>query len=371
MRFLFADPNIEFLLRDEPASVGGASVQAFAWMRGLLANGEDVGCIARAPVERPTPEGLRVFPGYELSGGLGYLTSQYPFFRSVVDDYRPDFVYQGTAGTLTGLLAFLARGRDLDLVHMVANDADVAPGRRAGMRWSTHLAYRYGLRRTSAVLFQTDLQQEKVSERFPDKPCLRIEKPICLEDVPPGAGEEERSYLAWLGIFQWQKNLPALLEVARALPDHRFALAGRRSSRVDDETEAALDEFGRLDNVDFVGYLKRDEIFDFLGGAHALLSTSRFEGFPNTYLEAWAVGTPVLTLRSADPDGVVERRGLGGVADGPAGLADAIRSLAEDDLEPLRRHCRAYVRDRHDAVRQAARLSEWLASALGVEGERP
>ncbi|MCA1656367.1 MAG: glycosyltransferase, partial [Actinobacteria bacterium] len=59
----------------------------------------------------------------------------------------------------------------------------------------------------------------------------------------------------------------------------------------------------------------RDELIALYARAVAVVNTSGFEGFPNTFMEAWACGVPVLSL-SVDPDGVIERHGLGGVAHG-------------------------------------------------------
>jgi glycosyltransferase involved in cell wall biosynthesis len=42
-----------------------------------------------------------------------------------------------------------------------------------------------------------------------------------------------------------------------------------------------------------------------LEAAVALVSTSSHEGMPNTFVEAWGHGVPVLTL-SFDSDGVVD-----------------------------------------------------------------
>lgn len=363
MRFLFVDPNIEYLLRDEPQGVGGAAVQAFAWLRGLVANGEEVVCIARDPIDLPLPDNLTVVSGYKLSGGIGYLTEQYPFFRSLIDSFEPDFIYQGGAGTITGLLGLLSRSCEVRLIHMVANDADVARRRRERMRPTTHLAYNFGLKRCSAILCQTRYQYKMIAERFPGKASCCISKPIWLEEVPPSTANGDRQYVAWLGIFQWQKNLGALVEVAQRLPDFQFALAGKAAPKLDRETEVALTTLNKLNNVAFVGYLRRKEIYEFLQNAHALLSTSRFEGFPNTYLEAWAVGTPVVSLRNADPDGTVERNQLGATAEDPQQLASVLKRLVmSDEGRDMQNRCRRYVRGRHDAVRQAGRLVKWLDS---------
>jgi glycosyltransferase involved in cell wall biosynthesis len=50
-----------------------------------------------------------------------------------------------------------------------------------------------------------------------------------------------------------------------------------------------------------------------MADAAMLLSTSDEEGFPNTFIQAWSVGTPVVSLK-IDPDHIIERVGLGMVS---------------------------------------------------------
>jgi glycosyltransferase involved in cell wall biosynthesis len=78
-------------------------------------------------------------------------------------------------------------------------------------------------------------------------------------------------------------------------------------------------------NLTFHGSLSYLDAADLYGRAKVLLNTSDVEGFPNTYLQAWIRGVPVVTL--IDPDRVIEREGLGVAVRSPGELVGAIASL--------------------------------------------
>jgi glycosyltransferase involved in cell wall biosynthesis len=186
---------------------------------------------------------------------------------------------------------------------------------------------------------------------FPGRPSLLIRNAIkVVPNEAPLRSREERTYIAWLGVFRDQKNLPLLLHVAQALPGTEFRVGGMRLAGTSAATQAAVEELGRLQNVRMLGYLKRNQVPQFLGGATALLCTSHFEGFSNAFLEAFVVGTPVLTRKGVDPDMIVEANGLGLVAADDAELIVKVSELSAmraDTFGFLAGKCRGYVEENH------------------------
>jgi len=89
--------------------------------------------------------------------------------------------------------------------------------------------------------------------------------------------------------------------------------------------EEVQDAAATRTNLTFHGRLSYWDANDLYDRAKLLVNTSDVEGFPNTYLQAWIRGVPVVTL--IDPDRVIEREGLGVAASSTAGLAEAIGTL--------------------------------------------
>src|SRR5262249_23276327 len=113
----------------------------------------------------------------------------------------------------------------------------------------------------------------------------------------------------------WVANLRALkrperyIAMARALPRFRFHLVG---GEVPAEAEVARQVAGLardVGNLVVHGRLAVQTVSRLFGRARVFVNTSQIEGFPNTYLQAWACGTPVVA--HFDPDDLIRLNGLG------------------------------------------------------------
>jgi glycosyltransferase involved in cell wall biosynthesis len=161
----------------------------------------------------------------------------------------------------------------------------------------------------------------------------------------------ERQAFIWLGGLIDYKGPLDYVRLAELVPEARFwMVATRRGSEWDalaDEVSAAAD---RLPNLELLPPRGREQLFELYDKAIAVVNTSAFEGFPNTFMEGWSSGAAALSL-NVDPDGVIERHDLGFAANGDmAALADAAsglweRRLALDDVSATTRR---YIAEHHD-----------------------
>jgi glycosyltransferase involved in cell wall biosynthesis len=80
-----------------------------------------------------------------------------------------------------------------------------------------------------------------------------------------------------------------------------------------------------LANVTFHGQVPYHDVNDYFASALVFMNTSEIEGFPNSYLQAWSRGTPVVAF--FDPDGLIAREDLGVAVRGMEEMRQAVREL--------------------------------------------
>jgi glycosyltransferase involved in cell wall biosynthesis len=102
-----------------------------------------------------------------------------------------------------------------------------------------------------------------------------------------------------------------------------------------------------IPNIEYRGRVAPGDAMQVIAEAAVYLCTSDEEGFPNTFTQAWSVGTPVVSLK-IDPDSLIEQRGLGVLS---GSLDKAIADIAALMASPERR----------EAI--AARARQHIASA--------
>ena len=105
--------------------------------------------------------------------------------------------------------------------------------------------------------------------------------------------------------------------MARKTPSTRFIVCGGPTNSMSPPGygERIVNEFRATPNIEYLGQVPPLKAQQVIADAAVLLCTSDVEGFPNTFVQAWSCGTPVVSLK-IDPDQIIARRGLGVVTQG-------------------------------------------------------
>jgi len=321
VKLAFVDHFVYGYLAGRPEPLSGAERQLWLLGRALAARGWSVVFgVDRglAPGERHTFHGVQ-FVGI---GGSSTLINWHRFLASE----RPDWSYWRGAYHLLGPSIELAKRAGARTIFAAAFDSDVEPRRALSLRPRLWPLYAWALLRTDRIFVQHSGQLANLRRTWRSKASIVYSIAGHVEGGPPHA--DRAPFVAWVGMLRQPKRPDLLLEVARRAPDVTFVVCGGPSSHRSppEYGEHIIDAFKALPNIRYLGHVSPEEAHQVMTDAALLLSTSDAEGFPNTFLQAWASGTPVVSL-TVDPDGLIEKRGLGILAGNIESAVSGVRRL--------------------------------------------
>lgn len=350
---LIVDAGIAALLDNQNAPVGGASVQAYSWVKGLqkyvkLKLLSDSKENTKSNIVHLYPEGL------PFKKNLIVRMIHYLF---LIRKEKPTHVFVTIAGLNTfiwGIVCFLT---NTTYIQRISNDIVYdADSYRKNLGLIKFVLSRIGINFVDCVLCQNKYQYNNLVKVVDSEKVHIVKNPFYTKrDKTINTDNNSQQYVSWVGLFQYQKNLEELYKITLKLPDIQFKVAGTSINKVDSVTLKYLEKLKTLDNVEFVGLLDRKDIIDFIAHSKCLLNTSRYEGYSNTYLEAFSVGTPVITRSKTDPDNVIRSNSLGLVADTYEELPQLIESAFSSDKD-YSKATKEYMNKYHGADQIASDL---------------
>ena len=270
---------------------------------------------------------------------------------------------------MSGESGFPARAR---LIFSSANDYEFLHDHFPDGRLRRAL-YSIGVRSADVVVVQSERQLALARRAFPHLRRL-VRVPSFVERVPHvSRTEPEARAFLWIGRIVDYKQPLRYIELAQALPEARFLMVpivdvSEPDSPLLPEVTTAPDT---TPNLHLLDPLPHTAMLDLIGKGVAIVNTSRFEGMPNVFLEAWARGVPALTLEF-DPDGVIERHGLGVAAGGSweEFLLGARQLWASwDEREELSQRTRSYIDRVHSYEAVSSLWQELIGEVVGEATE--
>lgn len=292
--------------------IGGEEVQQALLAAALTRLGHDVSLVVGdfGQPDGAVYGGVKTLRAFKESAGIPVFRFIYPRWVklwSALARADADVYYCSAQGMLVGLLAMYCQRHRRRLVFRTAHDADCEPDKLMVQYQRDRWLYEYGLRRADAVLVQTETQQRALLKNYGLHGT--IADMLVAPPLQPVSPAKKDIDVLWISNLRHIKRPDRLLELARAMRAYRFHMAGGPGPGEADRFHRLEAEAREIPNLTFHGpvpYLDIGKLFD---RAVVFANTSAQEGFPNTFLQAWIRGIPVVTM--FDPDGLVARAGLG------------------------------------------------------------
>ncbi|MGE3181258.1 MAG: glycosyltransferase family 4 protein [Phycisphaerae bacterium] len=333
---------------------GGAERQTAIAARWFAANGYEVSVVVwdEGQQDNVVIDGVRVIKMCTPDAGLPIVRFVHPRWTTLNTALRraDADVYLYNRGDLgLGQLVRWCRRNRRKSLYFVASDVDCVAALPEHKTSRERILYRYGVRNVDYIVAQTSKQKRLLREQF-DRDAVVLPMP---SDYEPAASLAGRSAPAatgtevlWVGRIADMKRLEWLLDLAEKFPAVQFNVAGdanNDSEYVRDLKKRAVE----IANVALLGRLAQKQIRPLYERASLFCNTSVWEGFPNTFLEAWSVGLPLLT--TFQPDDLVEREKLGWMSHSFEQLCDNMTHILSNPEEWRTRaaNCWKYYCENH------------------------
>lgn len=300
------------------AKIGGAQFQAKCVVEGLKQNGNfNIYYLARTINPEYRPVGYEIIKIADPTGirkhGFSFDTAR---LLRLLREIKPDVVYQRGLKAYTGVIAYYGKKAGCTSIFHIAHDDNLEP-LRLKARSPLHLLKRlekrmgeYGLRNVDKVIAQSRFQAEMLLRNYgrPAAAVIPNFHPVPEETI---AKLDSEVRVLWVANFKPDKRPEIFVQLARDLQhrnDLRFVMIGRPG---DSDTYAHLhSEIRQLPNLTYMGEQPIEEVNRQLAMGHIFVNTSRAEGFPNTFIQAWMRQVPTIAF-GVDPDGVLSKGTMG------------------------------------------------------------
>ncbi len=166
--------------------------------------------------------------------------------------------------------------------------------------------------------------------------------------------KKKTNYFIWVGSIDFNKNFQLLEKLVFDLKDIKIKIVGKIRA---EGCNLILEKIIQNKNVEYLGYLnKNDDVLTLIGNSKALINTSYREGFPITFIEAWSLNTPVISLH-VDPAGIISEYKLGFCAEGNY---NAFINCIKTFNPPINNDLRKYYYENHSVNRFEQELTKYF-----------
>ncbi|WP_245809444.1 glycosyltransferase family 4 protein [Desulfamplus magnetovallimortis] len=316
--------DIDKFILGESFFGGGITVQMYFWAKIFVANGWEVFSFSKT--NKTVNEDIK----FIKSPDRKYASIIFDLFLSLyfILKFKPDVIFTRGASRKIGYLSIYAKITKTKLVFLGASDINFIKGKEniSGLKHNTKL-YQSGLKKINYFIVQNQLQQKTLQENY-NKNGIIIPNIWGVDKKNRFSNQSSlpSSDLLWVTNFRKLKRPQWFINLAKQIPEKKFIMVG---APIDQKLyHTAQQEAEKVNNIQFTGGLSFEQTNLLFRQCRLFVCTSEFEGFPNTFLQAWSNDVPVVA--TVDPSDVIKKNKLGLVVNTEEELLLAVNKLLLD-----------------------------------------
>jgi len=350
-----------------PETPGGSEYQTYLLAKSLDYKKYDIFFLSLHPTKHGVycEEGINVYyfnrKNRRTYFDKGYFLNR-SYIESVLKNESPDVVYQRMGNSATWILQRLSKKLGYKFVWACASDETL---RSRGIsifsslrKLPEYLLMKHGITHADAILVQTEYQKKQLKKICNRKGVvLKNGHPVPVNKTKKAAGVIK---IIWIANFNRLKQPELFIRLANHFKDYNnvsFVMIGGASSG---NWQLRLEEeINKHDNLEYLGFLPQECVNDCLSESHILVNTSIYEGFSNTFIQAWLHGVPVVSL-NVNPDGILSNMGLGFCSGNFKCLCHHINLLINNRSmrKEMKRKTQAYAIEHHSISKIGRQFDE-------------
>lgn len=309
-------------------------------------------------IEKKMINGITIIKTFPLHPNISGLKKELMIWKSL-KEAKAD-IYIQAIGQI-GIIPFFCIINRKKYVRWIASDSDLLLERinKTYPFFSKIIRY-FDIKLAHKIIVQNKFQKELTEKRFKKK-CVLIKNPITICNNT--LINNEKKTILWVGTIRNVKQPEIFLKIAKEFPDINFIMIGGEYLYEKEVFKNIKNESETITNLKFLGFVPHHEIQKYYKNASIFINTSKIEGFPNTFLEAWVNYTPVISL-NVDPDEVICNEKLGLHSKTYEQMITDIRTLlCNDNLRnEMGLNAKKYVEQNHDIKKIADQFEKLIES---------
>ena len=233
--------------------------------------------------------------------------------KTILKNEKPDIVYRRMGSSIPGLLCLLKKGMSFKLVWACAHINELNRLKLTKPKFLLNIIddlFRiYGIIKSDKIIVQSYEQMKLLKYNFNRNSVLvRNFHPILPKYIKKDIKSIQIIWIANLKIWKQPDLFIKLAKHFQAYENVTFIMIGRPGIKhTSYEINAKIKE---LKNISYIGEQSIEVVNKLLSESHIFINTSLYEGFPNTFIQAWIHKVPVLSLY-VDPDNLIKNNKIG------------------------------------------------------------